>query len=97
MYCEVLRIHIPRTPVNKGQEEEGRGLPRYSPYLASADRAGVGCGRLRYSGGVHRGSFPVGRAPGCGDTCGAISLSDILIVSHMSLIHKLFKWIISLI
>ena len=41
-----------------------------------------GCARLML---VHSGHpFSVGRVPGCCNTCGAISLSDILILQEMS-------------
>jgi hypothetical protein len=38
-----------------------------------------GCARLC---GVHWGPFPLGRAPGCSNTCGAASLSDALIIRY---------------
>ena len=40
-----------------------------------------GCARLML---VHSGHpFSVGRVPGCSNTCGAISLSDVLILQEM--------------
>src|SRR5215213_5664973 len=46
---------------------------------------------VRYTGGVHRGSFPVVRAPGCSTTAGAISLSDAIIIQYcVVLVYRLW-------
>jgi hypothetical protein len=62
-----------------------RGYPREEvPMLAHRGKLGVvldAAQHVRYTGGVHK-SLLMGRAPGCSNTAGAISLSDTLIIQY---------------